>query len=512
MSAAIHGTNAMLAEGETATITVKTSEAVTVVGTPELQLNDGGLAKYVSGSGTNTLTFTYVGDTAQHTDLHVTGLVTPTGSSIKDAAGNALTTGTVDLGVWISSYQPYNAGITATSSTGTSYAHAGSTVTFTMAATEAVNVTGKPTLTLSDGGVATYVSGSGTNTLTFSYVVQAGQSASALAVTGLSMGANGAIADANGNPWQGTVTAHTSIVVDTTAPTFLGVTSSASGSSSLNTGQSATLTVHTSEAVDVTGKPTLQLSDGETATYVSGSGTSTLTFAYAPTASHVANDIQVTGLSLASGASITDLAGNAAVGTVTGDLHMAVNMPGVQIVYGTGSHDVFVAQSSSEVFVEPTVNDGTASVLSSYNFTLPSNVNVLHLEGSGNLTGTANSGTDTLYANGGSDTLIGGSGADTMVGSSGPVTMIAGTGNDTMQGGFGTDTFVFKPGAGHDVVSNFSGKDVIDISAFLAAGLTPHLSSATAGEMISFTDGASIQLLGIQASQLVSTATGYIHA
>ena len=512
MSAVINGTNATLAAGETATISVKLSEAVTVAGSPQLQLNDGGVAKYVSGSGTNTLTFTYVGDTAQHTDLHVTSLLLPTGSSIKDSAGNALATASGDLGLWIFSYQPYNAGLTASSSTGTTYAVAGSTVTFTMTATAAVNVTGAPTLTLSDGGVATYVKGSGTNTLTFSSVVQAGQASNALAVTGLSMGANGAIADTNGNPWSGTVTAHTAIVVDTTAPTFKGVTSSASGSSSLTTGHSASLTVTASEAVHVTGTPTLQLSDGETAAYVSGSGTSSLTFAYTPTASHVASDVQVTGLSLASGASITDLAGNAAVGTVTGDLHMAVNMPGAQIVYGAGSHDVFVAQSSSEVFVEPTVNDGTAMVLSSYNFTLPNNVTILHLEGSGNLTGTANSLNDTLYANGGSDTLIGGSGADTMVGSAGPVTMIAGTGNDTMVGGYGTDTFVFKPGAGHDVVSNFSGKDVIDISAFLAAGLTPHLTDAAAGELISFTGGATIQLLGVHANQIVSSGAGFVHA
>ena len=40
----------------------------------------------------------------------------------------------------------------------------------------AVTVTGgTPTLTLNDGGTATYVSGTGTNALTFSYTVGAGQ-------------------------------------------------------------------------------------------------------------------------------------------------------------------------------------------------------------------------------------------------------------------------------------------------------------------------------------------------
>ena len=38
---------------------------------------------------------------------------------------------------------------------------------------EAVTVTGTPTLTLNDGGTATYTGGSGTNALTFSYTVGA---------------------------------------------------------------------------------------------------------------------------------------------------------------------------------------------------------------------------------------------------------------------------------------------------------------------------------------------------
>ena len=39
---------------------------------------------------------------------------------------------------------------------------------------------GTPTLTLNDGGTATYISGSGTSALTFSYTVGAGQNTSAL--------------------------------------------------------------------------------------------------------------------------------------------------------------------------------------------------------------------------------------------------------------------------------------------------------------------------------------------
>ena len=49
---------------------------------------------------------------------------------------------------------------------------------------------GTPTLTLNDGGVATYVSGSGTSALTFTYTVAAGQDTAALAATAVNL--NGA--------------------------------------------------------------------------------------------------------------------------------------------------------------------------------------------------------------------------------------------------------------------------------------------------------------------------------
>ena len=66
---------------------------------------------------------------------------------------------------------------------------------------EAVTVNtsgGTPTLTLNDGGVATYTGGSGTNALTFSYTVAAGQNTSSLAATAVNL--NGAtVINANGN-------------------------------------------------------------------------------------------------------------------------------------------------------------------------------------------------------------------------------------------------------------------------------------------------------------------------
>ena len=44
---------------------------------------------------------------------------------------------------------------------------------------------GTPTLTLNDGGTATYVSGTGNNALTFRYTVGAGENVAALAATAI---------------------------------------------------------------------------------------------------------------------------------------------------------------------------------------------------------------------------------------------------------------------------------------------------------------------------------------
>ena len=72
------------------TLTLDLSEAVTVAGgTPTLTLNDGGTATYVSGSGTNALTFSYTVAAGQNTpDLTATA-VNLNSATITDGAGNA---------------------------------------------------------------------------------------------------------------------------------------------------------------------------------------------------------------------------------------------------------------------------------------------------------------------------------------------------------------------------------------------------------------------------------------
>ena len=57
---------------------------------------------------------------------------------------------------------------------------------------------GTPTLTLNDGGTATYSGGSGTTALTFSYTVGAGQNTSALTATAVNLN-SATVTDGAGN-------------------------------------------------------------------------------------------------------------------------------------------------------------------------------------------------------------------------------------------------------------------------------------------------------------------------
>lgn len=128
--------------------------------------------------------------------------------------------------------------------------------------------------------------------------------------------------------------------------------------------------------------------------------------------------------------------------TATGSADSLVGGSGEDTLIAQGTNDTLVGGSGNDTFI---VDDssttiqvlgggGTDSVLASVNYTLPTNVDVLTLTGSSNLTGHGNSdASNTITGNAGNDTLIAGSGHDTL---------IAGTGLDTLVGGGHGDTFV----------------------------------------------------------------------
>ena len=191
---------------------------------------------------------------------------------------------------------------------------AGSVVTVTLNMSEVVTVAGGvPTIALNDGGTATYTGGSGSNALTFSYSVLAGQNTADLAVTAIHLGA-ATVKDGAGNAANLTAAVTNpagTLQIDTTPP-VVGSVAATPWSDNPNLAGTIILTLNMSEAVTVAGGiPTLTLDDGGTAYYTGGSGTNALTFGYAVAAGQKARDPEVTAVNLNS-ARVTDGAGNTA--------------------------------------------------------------------------------------------------------------------------------------------------------------------------------------------------------
>ena len=478
-----------LGAGSVVTLTVNLSEAVTVAGgTPTLTLNDGGTATYTGGSGTNALTFSYTVGAGQNTaDLAVTA-VNANGATVKDGAGNAASlsgavtnpSGTLQIsgtGPTVSSVVASGTGITA----GSGDLGAGSVVTLTVNLSSAVTVAGgTPTLTLNDGGTATYTGGSGTNALTFSYTVGAGQNTADLAVTAVN--ANGAtVKDGVGNAASltGAVTSPSgTLQIDTTAPVVSTISETPS-TGALNAGKVVTYTINMSEVVTVNttgGSPTLSLNDGGTATYTSGSGTNALTFSYTVLAGQNTPDLMVSGFNL-NGASIADGAGNSANLSLTG------------IAQGSPSVDTTAPTVGSVVASGKGITAGSGDVGTGSVVTLTVNLSEAV---------TVASGTPTLTLNnGGAATYTGGSGTNALTFS---YTVAAGQNtSDLSVTAVSTNGATVKDAAGNAAdltaaVTNPSGTLQVDTSAHLTKSGNKHYvlaNSAGVGPTLSY-GGAAV--------------------
>jgi hypothetical protein len=174
--------------GKTVNFTLNLNETVTVAGTPTLVLNDGGTATYTGGSGTSALTFSYMVGAGQNTSSLAATAINLNGGSIQNGASTAANlslNGVIQNGPQIDTTTPVIASVVESQTKGR--LNVGKSVTFTLNLTESVMVTGTPTMTLNDGGTATYTGGSGTSALTFSYTVASKQNTSSLAATAINL-------------------------------------------------------------------------------------------------------------------------------------------------------------------------------------------------------------------------------------------------------------------------------------------------------------------------------------
>jgi len=335
--------------GDTVTATVTFDMVVnvdTTGGTPTLLLETGSVdrnAVYVSGSGTNTLSFSYTvqpGDASADLDYQSTGALALNGGTIRsgtslDAVLTLPATGGANSiagqhGIVIDGVAPVVASVGVPPDA--TYV-AGQNLDFTVNFSEAVTVdttvgTPRIAVTLDTGGTvyASYLSGSGSSALVFRLTVASGE----LDSNGVSLGGSvdtngGTLRDAVGNAAVTTlngVGATTGVLVDAIDPTVATVGVPASGN--YNAGDVLGFTVNTSEAVTVNttgGTPRLALDIGGStvyATYVSGSGSGALVFQYVVQPGDSDTNGIAVGALQTNGATLRDAAGNNLALTLNG--------------------------------------------------------------------------------------------------------------------------------------------------------------------------------------------------
>ena len=330
------GDNNLFLEGETITATVTFDEEVDVArtGTNAVRVRftigtEQRTATYASGDGTETLTFTYdvaEGDTGQ-ISLPADALQ----GQVEDAAGNeaegtlALSGGpyTVDASAPMLVEAP---SITSSPPNGGDTYAEGDLITLQVSFDEPVMVTGEPRLPMQVGpklrNIVVYTSGSGTDTLTFSYTVRNGDNDDngvSVAANALRLPSGVTIQDVNG------LTAaieHDPLPdqpghkVDAIAPGIesVAITSTPASDDAYLIDEMIEVTVTFSEDIATAGMTTLDLMVGEgvrAAACAQGSAGTQLTCSYTV----VANDFDANGISVDENmlkGTITDMVGNPA--------------------------------------------------------------------------------------------------------------------------------------------------------------------------------------------------------
>ena len=294
------------------------SEAITVSGTPRLELETGSsdaFATYQSGSGSAFLTFRYtVSEGESSSDLAYTStsaLANNGGSSMLASGGSAatLTLPAVGSASSLSGAQAFvidgvKPTMTITASQGSDgFSSNDSTLSLTFTSSESTTTFASGDVTVSGGTLSSF-SGSGT-TYTATFTPTGGEGAKTIDVAAQTY------KDAAGN--DNSAASQFNWTYDTTAPTVSGVDSSTNAGTYIPA-DAISIQVAFTEAVTVTGTPQLTLETGASdavVDYASGSGGTTLTFTYTVQAGDISSDLDykaTTSLGL-NGGTIKDAAG-----------------------------------------------------------------------------------------------------------------------------------------------------------------------------------------------------------
>jgi hypothetical protein len=332
--------------GDTIPIEVTFSLPVKVVGTPLLALNSRGstLAAFatfdrVSADG-KTLTYVYKPAAGQmatrlNADSQSALRYFPGGANILDAAtnqpmsGDAILVATEGTGSLAGSRAIVidTARVTSvldvTSPKANGFYATGETIPIVVRFSRPVVVTGTPMLPLNTGFSAGYVSGSGSDALVFEFSVAANQRSLHLDYTSATAfdqpGRTWSIRDQADNPisltlpepgTRGSLSFNRALGVAGAGPRVLALTSTAANNATYGIGKTLQILVGFDAAVAVTGAPTLRLNSGGTAVYLSGTGTSTLTFTYTVAAGQQTPSLDAADAAALEGGTIRDFARN----------------------------------------------------------------------------------------------------------------------------------------------------------------------------------------------------------
>ena len=299
----------------------------------------------------------------------------------------------------VTSNSPTIVSDTATPSAG-SYG-AGQSISFSLATSEPLTVTGTPTLTLNDGGTAVFSGGSGSSNLVFTTTVASGQNATSLAVTGVNLPGGATIKNAAGDDaiLTGANRTFSDLQVDTTAPAAPSTPSVTAGT---DTGASSSDAITANTTPVFTGNAeanstvTLYDTDGTTtlgSTTASGAGAWSLTSSTLSQGSHTVT------------AKATDTAGNVSaasagrVVTIDTTAPAAPSAPVLSTVSDSGS-----SNSDRITNVTTPVLTGTAEANSRvrlYDTDGTTLLGITSADGSGNwsiTSSTLSSGSHTLTA------------------------------------------------------------------------------------------------------------------
>ncbi|CAM1348860.1 Ig-like domain-containing protein [Tenacibaculum halocynthiae] len=267
----------------------------------------------------------------------------------------------------------------------------GDNVIVTVTFSEIVTVTGTPQITLETGTTDRTVNyngtGSGTNTIQFTYTVQAGDlSADLDYVATNSLTAGTSIQDSGSKdatltlPSPGAANslgANKALVIDGVVPTVTSVSSS-TANGTYKAGDNIIVTVTFSEVVTVTGTPQITLETGTTDRTVNyngtGSGTNTLQFTYTVQAGDVTADLDyVATNSLTAGTSIQDASGNNA----------SLTLPSPGAANSLGANKAIVIDGVTPNLTSSNPADDATGVVISQNIVLTFNENIS--KGTGNI-------------------------------------------------------------------------------------------------------------------------------